>query len=77
MALSRQELDGLIKAVSLTRRDELSCDECLKELAEFAELFLEGKPVTEGLEAIEHHLAICSECEEEYQALLTALKDDK
>jgi hypothetical protein len=76
MALSRQQLDGLIKAVSLTRRDELPCDDCLKELSEFAELFLEGKSVPEGLEAIEHHLAICAECDEEYQALLTALKDD-
>jgi len=77
MALSRQELDRLIKAISLTRRDELPCGECLKELAEFAETHLEGRSAPEGLEAIEHHLAICAECHEEYQALLTALKDDR
>jgi hypothetical protein len=77
MSLSRPELDGLIKAVALTRADELSCGDCIKELAEFAERHLAGKSVSAGLEAIEHHLAICMECKEEYQALLTALKDDK
>ena len=77
MALSRQHLDSLIKAVSLTRRDELNCGECLKELAEFAERVLEGKTVPEGREAIEHHLAMCAECAEEYEALLVALKDDR
>jgi hypothetical protein len=29
------------------------------------------------LEAIEHHLTICGECQEEYQALLAALKTEK
>lgn len=77
MALSRQEIDALMKAVSLTRTDELTCDECLKELAEFAEHSLQGKSVPEGLQAVEHHLALCEECQEEYQALLAALKAEE
>jgi len=74
MALSKQEIEALIKSVSLTRPDELTCIECLKELAEFAEHGLAGKSIPEGLQAVEHHLAICSECREEYEVLLTALK---
>ena len=77
MALSRQQVELLMKAVALTRSDELTCGECLKGLAEFAERSLEGKSIPEGLQAIEHHLAICAECEEEYQTLLTALKAEK
>ena len=77
MALSRREIDALINTVSLTRAEELTCDECLKGLAEFAEHSLQGKSVPEGLQAIEHHLAICAECQEEYQALHTALKDEE
>jgi uncharacterized protein with PIN domain len=74
MVLSRKQIDELIKTVSLTRPDELTCDECLKDLAEFAEHSLSGKSIPEGLQAVEHHLAICAECQEEYKALLTALK---
>ena len=76
MALSKKEIDALIKVVSQTRSGELTCDECLKELAEFAENSLEGKSIPESVQAVEHHLAICPECEEEYQALLTAIRQE-
>ena len=74
MELSRQQIDELLKSVSLTRPDELTCNQCLKDLAEFAEHSLAGKSVPEGLHAVEHHLTICAECQEEYEALLIALK---
>ena len=74
MVLSREQIDTLIKTVSLTRSNELTCDECLKDLAVFAESSLAGKSIPEMLQAIEHHLTVCEECKEEYQALLTALK---
>jgi len=38
---------------------------------------LEGKSIPESLQAIEHHLTICVECQEEYQALFAAIKDAK
>ena len=76
MALSRKEIDDLMKAIALTRSEELACDECLKELAEFAERSLEGKSIDDCFKAVEHHLAICPECQEEYETLLAALKDE-
>ena len=75
MALSKEEIDALIKSIALTRPEEATCDECLTDLAEFAERSLQGKSIPESLQAIEHHLAICAECQVEYQALLTALKE--
>jgi hypothetical protein len=77
MALSKKEIDALLKAVSLTRGKELTCDECLRDLAEFAEHSLAGKSLPEGLHAVELHLAICGECQEEYRALLTALQQSE
>ena len=74
MALSRGQIKELIRTLSLTRAEEPTCDECLKKLGEFAENELEGKSVPESLRAIEHHLALCGECREEYEALLAALK---
>ncbi len=59
MALSKEEIDALIKSVSLTRSEEATCDECLKDVAEFAEHALNGKSIPEGLQAVEHHLANC------------------
>lgn len=77
MALSRRQIDELLKTVSLTKSDEVTCDQCLLNLAEFAERSLEGRSIPDGLQAIEHHLAICAECKEEFEALLAALKNAK
>ena len=60
MALSRQQLDELIKSVSLTRPDELACDECLKMLAEFAEHSLGGKVGFRGPQS--HRASPCDLC---------------
>ena len=75
MSLSRDQLAELIRSLSLTRSDEATCEDCLQRLAEFAEHTLAGKSVPVGLQAIEHHLILCGECREEYQALLSALED--
>jgi uncharacterized protein with PIN domain len=75
MKLSTLQLAELIKVVALTRPDEVSCERCLQDLAEFSESTLAGKTVGESLQVIESHLAICAECREEYEALLRALED--
>ena len=62
--------------LSLTKHQELSCDECFSRMAEFAENALADQSVPEDLKAVEHHLALCGECEEEFRALLAALKTD-
>lgn len=79
MVLSRQEIDGLIHMIGLTKDDEINCEQCLSLVAEFAERELSNKPVTEALKAVEQHLSICAECHEEYEALQLALRniDDK
>lgn len=76
MGLSRQQIETLLRTISLTRPDEAACDACLLKLAEFAERSLQGKSVPASLEAIERHLAICGECREEYEALLAALTNN-
>ena len=74
MNLSPDQIKALLKMLALTRAEESTCAECLKQMAEFAECKLQGKPVEEGLQAIEHHLAICGECKEEFEALMRALE---
>ncbi len=74
MSLSNKRLEGLLRLVSLTKDSEINCEQCLEHVAEFAEQQLVGKTVTEGLQAIEHHLSVCSECKEEYEALKATLE---
>lgn len=74
MTLSKKEIDNLMRLIGLTRDDEINCDQCLALVAEFAELELAGKSIPDGLEAVEHHLSVCSECCEEYEVLKQALK---
>lgn len=73
MPLSLTELQRMLDVVRATQAVELDCDDCLLEVAEFAELYLVGKPIPEGLEAVKQHLSVCDECREEYELLCAAL----
>jgi predicted anti-sigma-YlaC factor YlaD len=74
MSLSRPELQKMLDVVRATQPIEIDCDVCLMQVVEFAELNLVGKPIPEGLKAIEQHLSICDECREEYEMLCVALR---
>ena len=74
MSLSKEQLAELLRLIGLTRDEEIDCERCLARVAEFAERELAGRSVPAGLEAVAHHLSICAECCEEYEALLQALK---
>ena len=73
MSLARSELQKMLELVLDTTHDEIDCDGCLMQVGEFAERHLVGKPIPEGLQAVEQHLAICGECREEYELLRLAL----
>lgn len=75
MSLSKKEINSLMRLVGLTKDDEINCEQCLSKVAEFAEQQLEGKSLTEGLKAVEHHLSVCRECHEEYEVLQQALRE--
>ncbi len=74
MNLSVDQIGALLQAVSRTRDQELTCDECLGELGSFAELNLEGRPVEEAYDLVQQHLQICEECREDFALLLKALE---
>ncbi len=73
MIFTKEEIENLLRLVSLTNDAELNCEECLALVAEFAEQHLAGKSVSSGLEAVERHLDICDECREEFEALKKTL----
>jgi hypothetical protein len=74
MNLSDDQIRALLQAVSCTRENELTCDECLMQLGSFAELTLRGRPPEEAYDLVQHHLQVCGECHEEFALLLKALE---
>jgi predicted anti-sigma-YlaC factor YlaD len=75
MALSREELEQLMRLVGKTQEHEITCEECLIKVSEFAEHELKHKPVSDVLRAVEQHLAVCGECREEFEILREAIKE--
>ncbi|MBI1742953.1 hypothetical protein HYR54_07780 [Candidatus Acetothermia bacterium] len=75
MALTRDALRKILDAAFATKTNYIGCDECLAQLDQYVEQVLVGKEIPEALQLVQEHLEDCPECEEEYLALLTALRE--
>ena len=64
----------IITRLENTLEDELSCDEVFAMVDEYAEAHERGEDVATLKPLIRHHLDMCRECDEEYQALLEVLE---
>lgn len=72
--LTNEQVASIVKMLALTRDREFDCSECLQHVSEYAECQLANKPLDEVIASVEHHLALCPECREEYEALMKILK---
>jgi hypothetical protein len=80
MALRPDQAKALIAMVLGTRDQEMTCDACVADLAEFVEVQLTGKPLSDALQAVQEHLDRCHDCADEYHVLrqaLTALAEEE
>jgi exopolyphosphatase/pppGpp-phosphohydrolase len=73
MKLEPAMLKRMVRAVIATRPDEIGCDECFEQLDRFVEMTLAGKDVAEAMPLTHDHLQRCTDCLEEFEALLTVL----
>lgn len=73
MKLDKQKLETLARLTLSTRPDEITCDEWLDLVAEYAEAVKAHCQPPERLAVVERHTAMCPECLEELQALLEAI----
>jgi hypothetical protein len=67
-------VNHLMHRLLLTHEEELSCDEVFAIVDEYAEANQRGEDVASLKPLIRHHLDMCRECDEEYQALLRVLE---
>ena len=73
MALRPEQAKALIEMVMGTHDQEMTCDECVADIAEFVEMQLTGKPLGDVLQAVQEHLDRCHDCADEYHVLRQAL----
>jgi hypothetical protein len=73
MALRPEQAKALIEMVMGTHDQEMTCDECVADIAEFVEMQLTGKPLSAALQAVQDHLDRCHDCADEYHVLRQAL----
>ena len=65
---------NFLEMLEMTEEQELTCDEVHELIDQYVELKQRGENVEEIMPLVKHHLDICRDCFEEYEALLAALE---
>jgi hypothetical protein len=64
----------MARGIMTTRDDEIDCTECFEQVDQFVEMKLAGKNAAEAMPLVQDHLDRCGNCQEEFEALLAALR---
>ncbi len=64
---------AMFRLIEQTRDVEYSCDDVYGLLDQFAEAVFRGDDVTRLMPLVQHHLEMCADCREEFEALLRVL----
>lgn len=72
--LTNEAVLGFLRVLEHDHDGELSCDEIYTKLDEYVECEVDSKEAARVMPLIRHHLDICSDCCEEYEALLDVVE---
>ena len=67
---SEQMIQDLLHMLQHTRTEEASCEDVYEILDQYTELIARGEDAAQLMPLIKHHLDMCPECHEEFDALL-------
>ena len=70
---SPEALRKLAEQIAHTQEVELACDDVLALLDQFAEKVMQGDDAAQLMPLVQHHLDMCGDCREEFEALLRIL----
>jgi hypothetical protein len=71
---SPEALRKMAEQLAHTREVEYSCDEVLALMDQFAEMVMRGEDAAQLIPLVQHHLEMCGDCREEFEALLRILR---
>lgn len=74
MKTDKDLLKKLMDKVARTQAQEYDCQEVYELVDRYAEAAAQGQDAGAMLPLVKHHLEMCAECLEEYQALLSILE---
>jgi hypothetical protein len=72
-AMDPGRITAVVRQLMTTRPDEIGCDECFEQVDRFVDTVLAGKNAAEAVPLVQDHLAGCTDCRAEYEALLAAV----
>lgn len=73
MPISSLQIDTLLTLVATTSDDVLDCDGCFDHVSQFVETKLANRTLSESMQLVQQHLENCPCCQDEFEALLTAM----
>jgi hypothetical protein len=74
MENSYQSLKDMLELLVKNHAKELTCDEAFELLDQFVEAVARGEDVSQLMPMMEHHLSLCRDCFEEFEALLRVVE---
>ena len=72
--LPNQAVLGFLRVLESVREEDAPCDEVYARIDEYVEREIDKKDAARLMPLVREHLDICSECCEEYEALLDVLE---
>lgn len=67
-------LRKLLQSIEQTQDVEYSCDEVYQLLDQYSEAVERGEDAAQLMPLVKHHLDLCPDCREEFEALLRVLE---
>ena len=74
MKIETTTLKKVLKTLSITQSEEITCSECYAEVDQYVDMLREGSSPAEVMPLVKHHITLCPPCKEEFEALLVALE---
>lgn len=65
---------GFLRVLESAREEDVPCDEIYARIDEYVEREIDQKDAAQLMPLVREHLDLCSECCEEYEALLDVLE---
>jgi hypothetical protein len=72
--LPNEAVLGFLRVLESVREDDAPCDEVYARIDEYVEMEIDKKDAAQLMPLVREHLDMCSECCEEYEALLDILE---
>ena len=73
--LSDEVVQGFLRVLETIREEDVTCKEVFTQLDEYVQKEVDGKDAARLMPLLREHLDLCSDCCDEYKALLEVIEE--